>query len=69
MTPETANLLRLPLIASDTVNTAWLTWRGWASGMGLGPEIGKASDVSRLRFNHYIDTIQVYRYHSGRGER
>lgn len=56
---ETANLLQLPLIASDTVNPTWLTWRTWAQGVGLGPEIGRASDLSRLRFNHYTDTIQA----------
>ena len=56
---ETASLLQLPLIASDTVNPTWLTWRTWAQGVGLGPEIGRASDVSRLRFNHYTDTIQA----------
>lgn len=56
---ETTNLLQLPLIASDTVNPTWLTWRTWAQGVGLGPEIGKASDLSRLRFNHYTDTIQA----------
>lgn len=56
---ERASLLQLPLIASDTVNPTWLTWRSWAQGVGLGPEIGKASDVSRLRFNHYTDTIQA----------
>ncbi len=56
---ETANLIQLPLIASDTVNPNWLTWRTWAHGVGLGPEIGRASDLSRLRFNHYTDTIQA----------
>lgn len=59
MEAETANLLRLPLIASDTVNPTWLTWRSWAQGVGLGAEIGKASDRSKLRFNHYTDTIQA----------
>lgn len=53
------DLLHLPLIASDTVNPTWLTWRTWAKAVGLGPEIGKASDLSRLRFNHYTDTIQA----------
>lgn len=56
---ETADLLHLPLIASDTVNPTWLTWRTWAQGVGLGPDIGRASDLSRLRFNHYTDTIQA----------
>lgn len=59
MEAETANLLRLPLIASDTVNPTWLTWRSWAQGVGIGAEIGKASDLSKLRFNHYTDTIQA----------
>lgn len=54
-----ADLQRLPLIASDTVNPNWLTWRSWAQGVGLGPEIGLASDRSGLRFNHYTDTIQA----------
>lgn len=56
---DTADLLRLPLIASDIVNPTWLTWRTWAQGIGLGPALGKASDLSRLRFNHYTDTIQA----------
>lgn len=56
---EMADLRRLPLIASDTVNPNWLTWRTWAQGVGLGPEIGNASDRSSLRFNHYTDTIQA----------
>lgn len=59
MTAEGADLRRLPLIASDNVNPSWLTWRTWALGVGLGPAIGKASDLSRLRFNHYTDTIQA----------
>lgn len=59
MTAEGADLLRLPLIASDIVNPSWLTWRSWAQGLGLGPAVGKASDLSRLRFNHYTDTIQA----------
>jgi DNA-binding transcriptional LysR family regulator len=53
------DLLQLPLIASDTIDPTWLTWRSWASGVGLGPAIGRASDLSRLRFNHYTDTIQA----------
>lgn len=59
MTGETADLLTLPLIASDIVNPSWLTWRTWAQGVGLGPEIGRSSDLSQLRFNHYTDTIQA----------
>lgn len=53
------DLVRLPLIASEIVNPAWLTWRSWAQGVGLGPALGNASDRSRLRFNHYTDTIQA----------
>lgn len=59
MEAETAHLLRLPLIASDIVNPTWLTWRSWAQGVGIGAEAGKASDLSKLRFNHYTDTIQA----------
>lgn len=59
MTAETADLLQLPLIASDIVNPAWLTWRSWAQGIGLDAAIGRASDQSRLRFNHYTDSIQA----------
>ena len=59
MTAGTADVYQMTLIASDTVNPTWLTWRSWAQGVGLGPAIGKASDLSRLRFNHYTDTIQA----------
>ena len=59
MTAEGADLLRLPLIASDTVNPSWLTWRSWSQALGLGPALGVASDRSPLRFNHYTDAIQV----------
>lgn len=59
LTPEKADLLKLPLIASDAVNPSWLTWRSWAQSAGLGPALGKASDLSQLRFNHYTDTIQA----------
>lgn len=59
MDAEAADLLRLPLIASDIVNPTWLTWRSWAQGTGIEAEIGKASDASKLRFNHYTDTIQA----------
>ncbi|WP_229804762.1 LysR substrate-binding domain-containing protein [Neogemmobacter tilapiae] len=54
-----ADITRMPLIASDNVNPAWLTWRSWAQAVGLGPALGKASDRSRLRFNHYTDTIEA----------
>lgn len=59
MTSDTADLLKLPLIAADTVNLSWLTWRTWAQGVGRGPEIALASNRSGLRFNHYVDTIQA----------
>lgn len=59
ITVETADMLRLPLIASDIVDPTWLTWRSWAQSLGMGGEIGRASDLSRLRFNHYTDTIQA----------
>lgn len=59
MRAEEADLLKLPLIASDTVNPTWLTWRSWGMGVGLGAQMGKASDESRLRFNHYTDTVQA----------
>lgn len=53
------DIASLPLIASDAVHPSWLNWRSWARQAGLGPELGKASDRSRLRFNHYTDTIQA----------
>lgn len=59
MTAEAADILKLPLIASDLVNPTWLTWRSWARSLGLGPGLARASDLSRLRFNHYTDTIQA----------
>ncbi len=54
-----ADIMRLPLIASDTVNPSWQTWRSWAQAVGLGPGPGIASDRSPLRFNHYTETIQA----------
>lgn len=59
MTARDADLLKLPLIASDNVNPSWLSWRSWAQGLGMGPAVGQASDRSVLRFNHYTDTIQA----------
>lgn len=59
MTADTADLARLPLIASDWVNPTWLTWRTWARGVGLADQLGRAPDASALRFNHYTDTIQA----------
>lgn len=57
--PETADILQMPLIASDIVNPAWMPWRAWAKSLRLGPALGRASDLSRLRFNHYSDTVQA----------
>ena len=54
-----ADLLQMPLIASDTVNPAWMPWRQWAKALRLGSALGRASDLSRLRFNHYSDTVQA----------
>lgn len=54
-----ADIVRMPLIAADIVNPAWLTWRSWAQALGLGPELGRASDLSRLRFSHYTDAIDA----------
>ncbi|MBI1173550.1 LysR family transcriptional regulator [bacterium] len=59
MTADGADLVHLPLIASDILNPSWLTWRSWALGVGLGDALGRASDRSGLHFNHYIDTIQA----------
>lgn len=56
---EEADLPHLPLIASDIVNPAWMPWRQWARALRLGPALGRASDMSRLRFNHYSDTVQA----------
>lgn len=57
--PLSADPARLPLLTSDIVNPAWLTWKTWTLAAGLGPAIGKASDQSRLRFNHYTDSIEA----------
>jgi DNA-binding transcriptional LysR family regulator len=59
MQAASADLLSLPLIAADTVNPSWLTWRSWGQGLAQGAALGKASDLSQLRFNHYTDTIQA----------
>lgn len=53
------DLLQMPLIASDIVNPAWMPWRQWAKALRLGPALARASDLSRLRFNHYSDTVQA----------
>ncbi len=57
--PGEVDLLHMPLIASDIVNPAWMPWRQWAKALRLGPGLGRASDLSRLRFNHYSDTVQA----------
>ena len=36
-----------------------LTWRTWAQAVGHDPAVGRASDRSLLRFNHYTDTIEA----------
>lgn len=53
------DIAQMPLIASDNVNPIWLSWRSWAAATGYGPDLAKASDRSRLRFNHYTDTIEA----------
>jgi DNA-binding transcriptional LysR family regulator len=53
------DLLQMPLIASDIINPAWMPWRQWAKALRLGPALARASDLSRLRFNHYSDTVQA----------
>lgn len=52
-------LVSAPLLASDWLDPSWLNWRQWARLAGLGPALGRASDRSTLRFNHYTDTIQA----------
>lgn len=59
MQAATAELAKMPLLASDWVDPAWLSWRSWAKLAGESPAIGKASDTSRLRFNHYTDTVHA----------
>lgn len=54
-----AEVHRLPLIACDIVNPAWMPWRVWARSLRLGPAFERAADESRLRFNHYSDTVQA----------
>lgn len=59
ITPDTAELSALPLIASDIVAPSWLTWATWATALGLGPGVARSSERSPLRFNHYTDTIEA----------
>ena len=49
----------MPLIASDWIDPGWLTWRAFARLAGLGPAVVRAADLSRLRVNHYADTIHA----------
>lgn len=56
---ETVDPATLPLIAADMITPSWLSWRGFARGAGLGPDLGRASDLSRLRFTHYADAIEA----------
>lgn len=59
LTAETADIVRLPLISSDLVNPTWITWRSWARALTNGAALARASDQSKLRFNHYTDTVQA----------
>jgi DNA-binding transcriptional LysR family regulator len=59
MTATSADIANLPLIASDVVNPAWMPWRQWAKSLRLGPELARMADQSRMRFNHYSDTVQA----------
>ena len=59
VTADSADLSRMPLICAESVNPSWLTWRGWGRAAGLAVDLGPASDRSRLRFNHYTDTIMA----------
>lgn len=59
LTASAADVVTMPLIASDVVNPAWMPWRQWSKALRLGPALGRASDLSRLRFNHYSDTVQA----------
>jgi DNA-binding transcriptional LysR family regulator len=52
-------LSQVPILASDWLDPTWLTWRQWARAAGLGPDLGRSSDLSHLRFNHYTDTVQA----------
>lgn len=56
---DTADLSTMPLIASDIFNPAWIPWRVWGKALRLGPALARAADHSRLRFNHYSDTVQA----------
>ncbi len=57
--PETADILQLPLIGSDTVHPTWMPWRAWGRSLRLGPAFEHAAENTRLRFNHYSDTVQA----------
>jgi len=53
------SLAHMPLIASDWADPAWLSWRNFARMAGLGPALARMADLSRLRVNHYADTIHA----------
>ena len=59
MDAKSADLLKMPLIASDPLVPSWLTWRSWAKLSGYGVQLARASDASQLRFNHYTDTFHA----------
>lgn len=56
---KSADLLKMPLIALDPLVPSWLTWKSWAKFAGFSAQLGRASDASRLRFNHYTDTFHA----------
>jgi DNA-binding transcriptional LysR family regulator len=57
--PAKADLASLPLIAAEMTNPSWMPWRAWAKSLRLGPGLARAAEHSRLRFNHYSDTVQA----------
>lgn len=59
MAADTADLLKMPLLSSDWVEPSWLSWRAWGKLAEKPPALGRASDLSRLRFNHYTDMIHA----------
>jgi DNA-binding transcriptional LysR family regulator len=56
---SSADIVSMPLIASDPLVPSWLTWRSWAKLAGYSPQLERASDASRLRFNHYTDAFHA----------
>lgn len=59
MAADTADLPKMPLLSSDWVDPSWLSWRAWGKLAEAPPALGRASDLSRLRFNHYTDMIHA----------